>query len=80
MGSDGFESKQFGTQTGGADKTTPDAFARDTFARDTFARDGRGTAADSFAGLNDANKLVEVRGVIKWFDASKGYGFIVPED
>jgi CspA family cold shock protein len=79
MGSDGFESKQFRTQAGGADKS-PDAFARDTFARDTFAGDGRGTAADPFAGLNEANKLVEVRGVIKWFDASKGYGFIVPED
>lgn len=80
MGSDGFESKQFGARAGGVDKTTADSFTRDTFARDSFARDGRGTALDPFAGLNEANKLVEVRGVIKWFDASKGYGFIVPED
>ncbi len=70
MGSDGFESKQFGTRAGGVDKTTSD----------TFARDSRGTALDQFAGLSETNKLVEVRGVIKWFDASKGYGFIVPED
>ena len=70
MGSDGFESKQFGTRAGGVDKTTSD----------TFASDSRGTTLDQFAGLSEANKLVEVRGVIKWFDASKGYGFIVPED
>ena len=24
--------------------------------------------------------LIEVAGVIKWFDASKGYGFIVPDN
>lgn len=24
--------------------------------------------------------LVEITGVIKWFDASKGYGFIIPDD
>lgn len=24
--------------------------------------------------------LIEITGVIKWFDASKGYGFIVPDD
>ena len=24
--------------------------------------------------------LIEIAGVIKWFDASKGYGFIVPDN
>ena len=24
--------------------------------------------------------LIEITGVIKWFDAAKGYGFIIPDD
>jgi len=32
------------------------------------------------AGEERPVELVEVTGVIKWFDASKGYGFIIPDD
>ena len=37
---------------------------------------------DNLAGLDEERPidLVEVSGRIKWFDVSKGYGFIVPDD
>jgi CspA family cold shock protein len=29
---------------------------------------------------NEAEELVSISGLVKWFDAAKGYGFIVPQD
>src|SRR6202048_4118448 len=74
MGSDGFESKKFGDLSSGTGKNRlgPSEFSNGA---------ERDPAMDALSGLGDAAaNLVEISGVIKWFDASKGYGFIVPDN
>ena len=75
MGSDGFESKKLGgPPAGGAgqNRLGPGEYAGGT---------PHDPSLDALSGLGDAAaNLVEISGVIKWFDASKGYGFIVPDN
>src|ERR1700736_4437086 len=75
MGSDGFESKKLGGPAPvgtGSNRLGP---------REFLGSADRDPAIDALSGLGDAAaNLVEISGVIKWFDASKGYGFIVPDN
>src|ERR1700747_1472190 len=75
MGSDEFVSKKLGGPPSGGtgqNRLGPGEYA-------TGAQ--RDPAVDALSGLGDsAANLVEISGVIKWFDASKGYGFIVPDN
>ena len=58
--------------------------ATDDFGSDDFGSKGPGLSygEEGVGGLPDdaAAAVVEVTGVIKWFDVAKGYGFIVPDN
>ena len=72
MGSDDFESKRL---------TGPGAGTTGRSSSGDYAGQYHESVADPFSGLDTAAaNLVELSGVIKWFDASKGYGFIVPDN
>src|SRR5215510_8729321 len=73
MGSDGFESKKGVPVSGG---TSQGRLGGSEFTGSV----SRDSAMEAMSGLGDTANLVEISGVIKWFDASKGYGFIVPDN
>src|SRR6201995_3076052 len=74
MGSDGFESKKLGVPGPGG------AAPQRLGTGDYPAGAERDASIDALSSLGEATNLVEISGVIKWFDASKGYGFIVPDN
>src|ERR1043165_8233878 len=74
MGSDGFESKKLVVPGPGG------AAPQRLGTGDYPASAGRDSSIDAMSSLGEATNLVEIAGVIKWFDASKGYGFIVPDN
>ena len=89
MGTDNFESKRLAEQQlggGSASRLGSKEFGSKEFGSKEFGTQEfttpQGRNTDPFAGLDDgaAANLVELSGVIKWFDASKGYGFIVPDN
>src|SRR3954464_11318049 len=68
MGADGFETKKLGGPALGG--TSSNRIEANEFSG--------GAAIDALAGLGE--NLVEISGVIKWVYASKGYGFIIPDN
>ncbi|WP_253707984.1 cold-shock protein [Bradyrhizobium sp. WD16] len=74
MGSDSFESKGAGSSVGSG------AASRGLEPRALDHRGYERSPVDPFLNDGAGPNLVEVSGAIKWFDASKGYGFIIPDN
>ena len=68
--SDGFESKKIGASGAGLPGSS-------RLGSNEFPTSAHDSAIGAF---EPAANLVEISGAIKWFDASKGYGFIVPDN
>ena len=67
--SDGFESKKVGAPAGG---TGPSRLATGEYSGAT-----RDPAIEALSGLGEAAaNLVEISGVIKWFNRLRGFGFL----
>ena len=47
--------------------------------RDMLAEEGRSPPGDSDAVRQDEDSLLKVRGTMKWFDATRGFGFLVSD-
>ena len=76
-------------QAAGPDPTHPEALGAamecDGSSRyHSLSQDLVGDPGADFSSLeglgDDALKVIEIAGAIKWFDVAKGYGFIVPDD
>ncbi len=68
-------SERAGSETSGATILSADAARFDARSQDH----DHGLASDEGLG-EDAGRVIEIAGAIKWFDVAKGYGFIVPDD
>ncbi len=73
MGSDGFDPKS------SALSASSERGVRDQQTLRSSERDGRDAGLSSL-GSELGTDLIEISGTIKWFDASKGYGFIIPDN